>query len=62
MNERNGLKAGFINRLGMDILGKRPHPREEDLRGPFFRDTTAIIHSYPFRGLNTRHRCFLHRK
>lgn len=33
-------------------------PRKEDLRGSFFRDTTAIIHSYPFRRLRHKTQVF----
>ena len=33
-------------------------PREEDERGPYFRDITAIIHSYPFRRLKHKTQVF----
>ncbi len=46
------------NMISQDILEKRMFPREEDERGPFFRDITAIIHSYPFRRLKHKTQVF----
>ena len=37
------------NKLSEAVLEARPHTRSEDIRGAFFRDQTAIIHSMPFR-------------
>ncbi len=48
----------FINRLNSDDLYKRRTHREEDFRGSYFRDTTAIIHSYPFRRLKHKTQVF----
>ena len=39
------------NKLTEQELTTRRIPREEDVRGPYFRDQTAIIHSTPFRRL-----------
>ena len=40
------------------VLRSRIRPREEDGRGPFYRDTTAIIHSSPFRRLKHKTQVF----
>jgi dGTPase len=48
----------FVNKINIMELQKRERPREEDLRGAFFRDTTAIIHSYPFRRLRHKTQVF----
>lgn len=48
----------FANRLDDSILTRREKPRKEDLRGHYFRDTTAIIHSYPFRRLRHKTQVF----
>ncbi len=48
----------FINTVSPDLLQRRERPREEDERGVFFRDTTAIIHSYPFRRLKHKTQVF----
>ncbi len=40
------------------LLLKRINPREDDFRGGYFRDTTAIIHSYPFRRLKHKTQVF----
>mgnify|MGYP006287784299 CR=1 FL=1 len=48
----------FVNRLDDSELTRRERPREEDLRGHYFRDTTAIIHSYPFRRLRHKTQVF----
>lgn len=39
-------------------LKKRVKDRKEDIRGPFYRDTTAIIHSSPFRRLKHKTQVF----
>ena len=41
----------FVNKLSSEDLLRRRYPREEDVRGHYFRDITALIHSYPFRRL-----------
>lgn len=48
----------FRNSLSDSELKVRMHAREEDLRGHYFRDTTAIIHSYPFRRLRHKTQVF----
>ncbi len=48
----------FINKLSSDELLKRANRREDDFRGGYFRDTTAIIHSYPFRRLKHKTQVF----
>lgn len=48
----------FHNSLDQSILIKRETPREEDVRGAFFRDLTAILHSYPFRRLRGKTQVF----
>ncbi len=48
----------FVNSLDNSILLKRNIPREDDFRGDYFRDTTAIIHSYPFRRLKHKTQVF----
>ncbi|GAB4224914.1 MAG: deoxyguanosinetriphosphate triphosphohydrolase [Spirochaetales bacterium] len=51
----------FQNPLSMEALKKRLRPRPKDsvdLRGIYFRDTTAIIHSYPFRRLKHKTQVF----
>ncbi len=48
----------FINSLSHQELVSRKYPRNEDLRGYYFRDTTAIIHSYPFRRLKNKTQVF----
>lgn len=41
-----------------ESLKKREKNREEDVRGAFYRDTTAIIHSSPFRRLKHKTQVF----
>ena len=48
----------FSSPLGDEKLKKRRDPRAEDLRGHYFRDTTAILHSYPFRRLKHKTQVF----
>ncbi len=48
----------FVNKINILELQKRLFFRKEDLRGAFFRDTTAIIHSYPFRRLRHKTQVF----
>ncbi len=37
------------NKFEDDVLRKRLNDRTEDVRGQYFRDQTAIVHSMPFR-------------
>ena len=46
------------NHIDSNILHKRMYPRKEDIRGYFFRDLTAIIHSYPYRRLKHKTQVF----
>ena len=48
----------FCNELDERILKKRAHDRKNDVRGDYFRDTTAIIHSSPFRRLKHKTQVF----
>ncbi len=44
--------------LSKEVLHRRKIPRDTDIRGDFFRDTTAILHSYPFRRLKNKTQVF----
>lgn len=48
----------FSNPLSEDVYVSREHQRKEDLRGPYFRDQTAILHSMPFRRLKHKTQFF----
>lgn len=51
----------FQNELGPEVLRSRIMVRPDDatdLRGHFFRDTTAIVHSYPFRRMKNKTQVF----
>ncbi len=48
----------FKNSLTAETLAGRVRPRPEDIRGPFFRDQTAIIHSLAFRRLKHKTQVF----
>ncbi|MGN1163781.1 MAG: deoxyguanosinetriphosphate triphosphohydrolase family protein [Candidatus Ornithospirochaeta sp.] len=50
--------AEFVNRMDQMVLMERKRPREEDIRGAYYRDTTAIIHSSPFRRLKHKTQVF----
>ncbi len=41
-----------------ELFKERKRVREEDSRGPYYRDTTAIIHSSPFRRLKHKTQVF----
>ncbi|WP_422480823.1 deoxyguanosinetriphosphate triphosphohydrolase family protein [Pleomorphochaeta sp. DL1XJH-081] len=51
-------KRIFENGLSRTLLEQRLHPRVSDVRGEFYRDTTAIIHSSPFRRLKHKTQVF----
>jgi len=51
-------KIKIKNFFSYEDLTKRDYPRTEDVRGAFFRDVTAIIHSYPFRRLRGKTQVF----
>ncbi len=46
------------NKLDADILTQRTIPKEIDVRGDYFRDQTAIIHSLPFRRMKKKTQVF----
>lgn len=48
----------FCNQLSDDVLKKRERLRTSDIRGDYYRDTTAIIHSSPFRRLKHKTQVF----
>lgn len=48
----------FINEIQNEILKKRTHPKKVDIRGDYYRDQTAIIHSLPFRRLKRKTQVF----
>ncbi len=52
----NGLF--FENKIPNSDLTARKTARSRDLRSSYFRDTTAIIHSYPFRRLKHKTQVF----
>ncbi|HCJ95236.1 MAG TPA: phosphohydrolase, partial [Sphaerochaeta sp.] len=51
-------KRVFENGLSVEVLEHRMHTRTTDVRGEFYRDTTAIIHSSPFRRLKHKTQVF----
>lgn len=48
----------FRNELSQPTMEERMQPRASDVRGEFYRDTTAIIHSSPFRRLKHKTQVF----
>lgn len=48
----------FINPLDGSLLTRRERERKEDIRGAYYRDTTAIIHSSPFSRLKHKTQVF----
>jgi len=46
------------NPISDAVCRQRLRPREEDIRGPYFRDQTAVIHSMPFRRLKHKTQVF----
>ncbi|MFA6774963.1 MAG: HD domain-containing protein [Sphaerochaetaceae bacterium] len=48
----------FCNQLDEGILKARVRQRTSDIRGEYYRDTTAIIHSSPFRRLKHKTQVF----
>ena len=56
-----GHNLFFQNELSPEELRTRRVPRPEDatdLRGHYFRDTTAVVHSYPFRRMKHKTQVF----
>ncbi|MFA7396777.1 MAG: deoxyguanosinetriphosphate triphosphohydrolase family protein [Sphaerochaetaceae bacterium] len=48
----------FNNHISHTLLEKRQYDRQEDVRGQYYRDTTAIIHSSAFRRLKHKTQVF----
>ncbi len=48
----------FVNELSDDELKKRTKDKKTDVRGDYYRDQTAIIHSLPFRRLKKKTQVF----
>lgn len=48
----------MTNKLDIGLLQQRTHERTNDVRGAYYRDTTAIIHSSPFRRLKHKTQVF----
>lgn len=48
----------MINPLSAVVMQSRVYPRQADMRGDYFRDVTAIIHSTPFRRLKHKTQAF----
>ena len=48
----------ICNRIPDSELERRTLPREEDIRGCYYRDQTAIFHSKPFRRLKYKTQVF----
>ena len=48
----------FINKIDDSILKTRIRPKKIDVRGDYYRDQTAIIHSLPFRRLKKKTQVF----
>lgn len=48
----------YMNHLSEDVLTRRQSERKSDVRSPYYRDTTAIIHSSPFRRLKHKTQVF----
>lgn len=46
------------NLIPIEELERRSHARKEDMRGAYYRDQTAIIHSRPFRRLKHKTQVF----
>ena len=58
-NEKKPCKGGVtMNGLPEQLAHQRMQPRETDVRGDYFRDQTAIIHSTPFRRLKHKTQVF----
>lgn len=46
------------NPLPSETYEERIEPRQEDVRGPYFRDQTAVLHSLPFRRMKHKAQVF----
>lgn len=52
------METKFENPLDKGKYSKRLSKRDEDIRGPYFRDQTAILHSLPFRRMKHKAQVF----
>ncbi len=52
------MKKKLSNELSLKALEKRKNEKKCDIRGAYYRDTTAIIHSSPFRRLKHKTQVF----
>jgi len=52
------MSESFVNHLDQNVLTERENERKQDLRSAYYRDTTAIIHSSPFRRLKHKTQVF----
>jgi len=48
----------ITNKIPFEELKRRTTPREDDIRGCYYRDQTAILHSKPFRRLKHKTQVF----
>ena len=55
---RKRKEASGVNGLPGQLARQRMRPRASDVRGDYFRDQTAIIHSTPFRRLKHKTQVF----
>lgn len=46
------------NLIAPEIMSSRVYPKQEDVRGPYYRDTTAILHTASFRRLKHKTQVF----
>jgi len=51
-------KAALVDGLTVEEMQQRQYARATDVRGAYYRDTTAIIHSSPFRRLKHKTQVF----
>ena len=58
MEKNKKLNNAFKNPLEGSVYEERIQPRTEDVRGPYFRDQTAIVHSMPYRRLKHKAQVF----
>jgi len=52
------MNSNFVNEIPQDKLKSRENPRKEDVRGAYYRDTTAVLHSSAFRRLKHKTQVF----
>ena len=52
------MSKGFINKISDEQLTKREIKRDKDIRSDYYRDSTAIMHSMPFRRLKHKTQVF----